>query len=182
MRVLHAADESVRVFVVVAVLVAVAATGLGAGFGLANGVVGVGASHDDPDQIHACVSRVSGAMRYVRDPASCSRYEEVVSWNQSTAPGDWTIVRRTAINDVPGLAPDGITSVIAECEPGETALSGGYSVQAFGGPSADDFDAGDVNVFRSDKTTSGGTEGWFAVMKNNSTENALLAVAVYCAS
>ncbi|MDH3754107.1 MAG: hypothetical protein OEU32_09580 [Acidimicrobiia bacterium] len=50
---------------------------------LAGLVIGGGmalATHDDPNELHACVKDVSGAMRLVGSPDACRPQEQVVSW------------------------------------------------------------------------------------------------------
>ena len=54
---------------------------LAAAFAAGLGISGTFATHDDPNELHACVSKYTGQMRYVVDPAQCNVREDPVSWN-----------------------------------------------------------------------------------------------------
>lgn len=60
---------------------------LGLGFGAATSLSGALASHDSSGTLHACVSKYTGVMRYVTDPARCVSHEQLVEWNADGVPG-----------------------------------------------------------------------------------------------
>lgn len=123
MRLLDAAAAKPRLFGVAVALVI--AFGLSLGLGLT--ATGVFASHDDPDELHACVNPLSRVMRYVKDPAGCARYEEVVSWQGSgTQSGSATIEYRELSAAIGGGAEVSASVDCTELHPDAVLVDAGF--------------------------------------------------------
>ncbi len=103
------------------VLVVVGLALIAAAFAAGLGMSGAFATHDDPDELHACVNGYTGVMRYVQDPAQCTPIESPVSWNGGNGLGSTEFVSL----DIP-VPADTNLSVLFNCL-GRPLLDAGYS-------------------------------------------------------
>ncbi|MEZ4571614.1 MAG: hypothetical protein R2849_15035 [Thermomicrobiales bacterium] len=105
---------------------------ISAGFIMALFATGqVGATHEDDSVVHVCVSRYTGAMRHVEDPANCTAYETPVDLGAGDPAMTLTYTVRTVTTDPSTVFILGTDQV--DCRPGETAINGGSRLTSDGG-------------------------------------------------
>ena len=112
-------ERPIRFGVLIAVGLALIAAAFAAGLGLS----GTFANQHSPDEVHACVSAYTGAMRYVWNPSQCTAGEYPVSWNGGNGLAE-AIFAEASIN-APGGSP---LNVGVTCDtPGAVLLDAGFS-------------------------------------------------------
>ena len=158
------------------------AVGLGSGIGLALVLVLAGAvgprettaTHNGSGMVHACVSFYDGGVRmgYSGAPPNCNQSEYVVELGAGDPAENLAYTVRTGIPEELTAVGGGLLAT-AECEAGETAISGGVDFQTASGgtiiqsevDTAGDFPIGSPPTsWRSEYNwTSGPYPGTFAV-------------------
>lgn len=124
MSMAHDARSNPRAYVL-GVLSAVVLMALGAGLALAV-TSRVGATHDDSGDLHACVHRYTGALRYVTDPARCSSAEFPITLAAGGPDAAPVFNVRTEEYDGEFVSGGTVTATdTIACQPGEVAISGG---------------------------------------------------------
>ncbi len=100
---------------------------LAAAFAAGLGISGTFATHVDPNEHHACVSKYTGAMRYVVDPAKCTPYENLVNWiGVDAAAPDVNFYRVTSGNVAGDIAGRNLQHTLTCDATTDTAVSGGF--------------------------------------------------------
>lgn len=90
------------------------------------------ASHNNPNEIHACYKNNNGQMRFVSDPVDCLNSETSISWDQSGIPGPAgpsgglsTVTFATADSTT---ADQIFAAATAQCPAGTLATGGGWTM------------------------------------------------------
>lgn len=121
---------------VLGVVSAVVLMVLGAGLALAV-TSRVGAAHDGSGDLHACVNRYTGALRYVTDPARCTSVEfpiTLAAGGPDAGPDFNVRVKQYEGEFTPGSPM--VTADSIACQPGEIAINGGARYIVEGQPTA----------------------------------------------
>lgn len=117
---------------------------IAAAFAAGLGISQTFATHSDPDEHHACVSRYTGQMRYVADPASCTPYENPITWNgadpadldttdafyevRENNPGTWVGLNLRDSATIPGQNSDNVVEIACN-DADDVAIAGGYFIR-----------------------------------------------------
>lgn len=83
--------------------------------------------------ISGCYSKLTGALRVINAPTqTCSKSQVPIVWNQTGPSGvsSYNVVQQTV--EVPNNGPSMATVADLQCDSGQVALSGGYSILASG--------------------------------------------------
>jgi hypothetical protein len=157
-------------------LVPFAAAVLGAGVG----GVALGSIPGEGGTISGCYSKFSGALRVINAPTqTCSKSQVPIAWSQTGPSGvsGYGVIQQTV--EVPNNGPSMATVADLQCNSGQVALSGGYSILA-----STETPIPDVTESESVSTT-GGSPGssdaiWQFVINNSSQETVPYLLTATC--